>query len=304
MQWGVAMERRNSEEQDHVFANEVAKYCHIHDLQGLLMDSDNHFSAAVEAVATRRDENVDWDTPVSLFSKDEVLAKIGIANALGVDFYVFFHKRGSETIQQYQVTRASAQKGIGARRRAMPIMQFLNWWGEYKRTIQIKECLRSRMRKAVAKSDFDNILENYTIGLTDKGEPIKSGQKWGGNVDAFLSSDDGDYRPIAIIENRFTEQNSIEDYDPSDYFASDVSAWNPLFLAAKTLNIPLILCVYSKRPGERHKIAMAEIDVNRSTDHLEYVNVPKPGENILESKEAAKEWFDNVLCRWQNPMPA
>ena len=292
------MERRNSEAQEHAFADEVTAYCGIHDLQGLLMDSNDHFSVALEAFVADNDEKLNGRMRDVAFTKEELLSKIGFANALGIEFHVFAHRKDSDFIQQYRLTKDAILAHQTVPHRKLTETEFLLWWKEHKGTIQTKG-YRDEFKEATKDSYFDILLENPEDKQRDAPK-----MRWGGNIDAFLSSDDGQYRPIAIIENRFTKEYPIESYNPGLFFKSDIMAWNPLFLIAKTLHIPLILCVYSKRPGERHKIAMAEIDVSRSTDHLEYVNVPKPGENILESKEAAKEWFDNVLCRWQNPMPA
>ncbi len=278
------MKRRDSERQDHSLEVEFAALCKMYDLQGLLMGDSDLFTAAVEAFEMSYDEKAPVHVSEATFSPEQWMAKLTLSDALNVHLFLFVHRDQSKKIHCFDITLES----YASRDAAHSILtedQFVEWWRNHKTTIQTKS-YRPELTATIKESYFDNLLE-------------RNGLKWGGNVDGFVVVTGGnDFSPLAIIENRFTRNESIFQYDPAKYFSDDYQTWKPLKLICRALNIPLFLCVYSKRNTEQRLIALAEIKFEE--DGLLYRNNIHPYENIFRDLQLAKEWLMSSIDRYKN----
>lgn len=155
--------------------------------------------------------------------------------------------------------------------------EFVNWWASKKGTIQTKKMYEARSRLGI----FDEVLESY-------------GLAWGGNIDGIIF--DIKNSPIALIESRFSNQKTIETYDPNDYFkgtsykSGDYMTWLPLFYLSKLLNIPLILLTFSKLSYGKCGGAVIE---NMDNSGITY-KLNSPTKCITNSIEDCIEWLNII----------
>ncbi len=276
------MKKRNAEKQQHELEEKFTNMCRMYDLQGLLIGDEDRFTAAVEAFEIGALEPSPEHMRDAAFSEDEWRAKLALSEALQVEFFLFVHREGRPVIHRYQLSEETLRSGRAVHDRISE-KEFLQWWAAHKKTIQTKG-YRPQLTDSIKDSYFDTLLESH-------------GMKWGGNVDGFLVMSDRDFTPTAIIENRFTEQASIYRYDPAKYYSSDIQTWFPLRLACRVLDLPLILCVYSKRPDERELIALAE--VRWDEDGLIYQDNVRPCDNVFSDLEKAENWILRTIYRYR-----
>ena len=275
------MKKREAETQKHLFEHQFAEECKLFDLQGLLMNTEDSFTAAVEAFEIENKDLPIRSVKQAVFSEEEWLAKISISEALRVQLNLFVHVDGKETIHRYIVTRAGFVGKEPVQHQKISENDFVEWWRRHKTTIQTKE-YRPQLSGSIKDSYFDVLLE-------------KNGLKWGGNIDGFLILDQKTYRPTAIIENRFTEVASIYQYDPAKYYGQDVQTWKPLRVMCRDLNIPLILCTYSKRRNEEQLLGMAEI--LWQYDGIQY-REQRPCDNLFDNTAKAKDWLLETVKKY------
>lgn len=251
-----------STEKPHSFTNELYKAIPIYELQGLTLDSNNNFTAGIEAVEYDLDEEVKVK---SLFSLEEWKAKWSLCNHLSISLYVVTHRTGDDFINVFEISFGKNVFRLHLYSR-FPLGECANWWASIKGTVQSKPLYEARRRV----SFFDNLLEKY-------------GLAWGGNIDGFLL--DSEMKPQAILETRYTTKNPLEKYDPADYFTyrgGDYKTWEPLILLAMKLEIPLLLLTF-ERKSAIDRLGLSVID-SISTEKLFYRN-NRPWENIIRGVE-------------------
>lgn len=283
--------RRNTERR-HAFAGEVAQYCGIHDLQGLLLNKDWEPTAAVEAYELseplRSLRNLGKVIPLK-----ELYVKCVFAQQAGVPFYLLFHIQGRRSVGICQFAAVREYKKL----RCVSVQEkteeeFIAWWRERKQTVQTKG-YRSDLSGRIKGSYFDKVLET-------------NDEKWGGNIDGYLvdwSSGDAEIR--GIVENRFTNNCSLYDYDPNRYFKNnggDYNTWLPLMKLSQQMNLPLILMTYSRQPGEMNLAGLTRIrSLNKDgimyaadqSDHMIY-----PNENIMSDIGDINRWLQKNTTVW------
>ena len=271
------MERRNAEKQDHEFEQEFVKACNLYDMQGLLI-GDDQFTAAVEAFTLTAGEHID-KLRTNAFTDEEWLAKLYFADSLNAEFHVFLHREGTASIYDYDIT-IDGFKNNTIVRKIMTENEFVVWWRQHKRTIQTKE-YRPELRDVIEKSYFDRLLES-------------NGLKWGGNIDGFMLASDENHRPVIVLENRFTNNRTIKAYDPLAYYDEDIQTWKPLILLCQILNIPCILCTYSKRENEERIMGMSRLIIQeQEAGRIRFTHkdgIP-PCKNLFTDIDKAKNWL-------------
>ena len=130
------MQRRNAEKQIHYFESEFAKECKMFDLQGLLLNTDDEFTAAVEAFTYNEEEGI-TNARTSTFNEEEWEAKLTLSESLNIHFFLFLHKIGTSRIVMYDITQESFNSGNIAPQ-SMTEQEFVEWWRQHKQTIQYK----------------------------------------------------------------------------------------------------------------------------------------------------------------------
>ena len=268
--------RRNTERQDHPLVKEFMRLCQMYDLQGLLMDEKDNFTAAVEAFTFAKDEKPERARDITDFSNDQWLAILTLSEALHVSLNVFLHQDGAKTIKHYSITKAAFVSGESIESGDLTEREFVKWWATMKRTKQIKE-YREEMTSRIKESYFDNLLEAHNL-------------KWGGNIDSFLVLPGKDYKPLALIENRITTKYSLKKYDPAVFYESDRRTWLPLFLICNQLQIPLFLCTYSKIENETNELGISQVDTSHENT-LKYIDDIKPYERRFSDLQKARLWL-------------
>ena len=242
--------RRNTEG-SHSFSDSIDTNLCIFDMQGLLLNNNWQFTAAIEAF------ELPVHTPFTTlrqeaFGEEEKLyVRARFATQVGVPFFVLLHKEGDNKITIYDITANSATHHCECRKQfQLSESAFIEWWHERKQTNQTKP-YRKQFEGRVEDSYFDSLLESNDL-------------KWGGNIDGyFVSSPDSDYQVEGIVEKRYTTSCSLYKYNPANYFKdpkdpkkNDYNTWKPLFLLKERLSVPLYLFTYSRLHGEQNKVGV------------------------------------------------
>lgn len=252
--------RRNTEG-THQFSDIIDTSLGIFDMQGLLLNSQGSFTAAIEAFELPKHETFTNLRQETFGNEEALYVRACFAAQVGVPFYVILHIEGTKRIKLFQVYadinthHCECQKQFW-----LSEPDFIEWWHERKQPPQTKP-YREQFLGRVSKSYFDSLLE-------------ANGLKWGGNIDGyFVSSPDSNYQIEGIIEKRFTTKKTIYDYDPAFYFkygGGDYNTWKPLFTLKSQLDVPLYLFTYSRCTGEQHKVG-ATIVTELSQKGINYI---------------------------------
>jgi hypothetical protein len=262
-----------STEKPHSFTNELYGAVPIFGLQGLTLDSNNNFTAGIEAVEFEPNEKID---PKNLFSIIEWKAKWSLCNSVSVPLHVMTHETGSKFIEVFEVSFKKNLIQIQHWNK-FTFNQFTNWWASIKGTIQTKPLYEASSRI----SFFDNLLAKHNLA-------------WGGNIDGFLL-DDPEMRPQAIFETRYTTKARLENYDPAVYFryrGGDYKTWEPLILLGMKLKIPLFLLTF-ERKSMMDRLGFAVVD-SISQQELFY-RIGQPFNNIVQGVENIKQQIKEKL---------
>lgn len=244
-------------ERSHNFRTDFFNKFNIHQLEGLTLDSDYNFTACVEAIEFSPHENINIK---DIFTKDEINAKMIIADTLNIPFYIIAERNWEFYI--WQVQKEQQFKPLYK----LNNLQFVKWWANIKRTPQPKRLYEARER--ANKSRFDNLLE-------------ANGLAWGGNLDGFIVKEN---KVAAIIENIFTKYDLTSKYaDPYLYFKSkgpNYNSWLPTVKLARFFNVPLFLFTYEANTNNE-RVGFTVID-SLSKESIEYRNKVHPWGNVIE----------------------
>lgn len=249
----------------HSFQKKLYKSINAFDLQGLLMDENRNFTAAVEAI-----EFEDYEIPdfKNVFSDEELLAKYALADALAVPFFLIQFSKGNYGIRKVY---KSSEDIIGLTKiENKNEKEFIDWWKQFKRTNQTHP-LSNGAENRICNTIFDKVLR-------------KHGLEWGGNIDGFIISK---RKVVAIIDNITIGKASapLDGYkaDPALYFSKKgpkYETWLSSVKLASILGIPHFLFTLDGVDQNAEHIGFSTI---RSLDKfgIYYVDDKKPFENIL-----------------------
>lgn len=156
-----------STENSHFFQEKLFKELNAFELQGLLMDENRNFTAAVEAIEYNENENPDLK---NVFSKEELYAKYRLAEELEVPFYLIQFFRGKFGIAK--VYKSSDDSIELSKIKEKTEEEFIEFWKELKKTKQVHALLNGAYERT-EKTIFDKVLR-------------KANLEWGGNIDGFI----------------------------------------------------------------------------------------------------------------------
>lgn len=264
------MKKRDTETYHHL-ADEVFNNINIFDLQGLLINKNNEFSAAIEAFELSDGEEFHLD---NAFSNKEWVAKILLAEKLDIPFYLVVHPYQSGGFLIYEVGLNSSNRPYIMDYQEKDYQAFAEWWASLKGTIQTKALNEAGAR--IADSTVDEVIES-------------AGLSWGGNVDGFIVLKESDII-LGIVEKRVSHRKEVTEYNPANYFnyrGGDYNTWLPLVKLANQLNCPLFLMTFNIRDNTRIGISVIS-GITRNS--LEYHTNP-PNENIFTDITEAKKWM-------------
>lgn len=280
--------RRNTENL-HSFSEEINKKLDIFDMQGLLLNKDEAFTAAIEAFEYSDRTQATSICQDAFETVEDLYVRSCFAEAVGVPFYVLLHKQRGSQVTFYQVSPdREKQQPVCVERFRLTEGEFIQWWRKNKQTEQTKEYRRD-FRNRIRESYYDETLES-------------NGLKWGGNIDGYFVDRNAEERKIGgIIEKRYTNKKSIEEYDPADYFfcgGGDYHTWKPLFLLKEQMyqgkeDIPIFLFTHSNQEGEERKVGVTIVD-KLTPEGIEYIKDEtgepiRPNQMICDSVQELKE---------------
>lgn len=257
-------------------------------LQGLFTDN-NTYLAGFEAI-DMEDSNIDEFG--SILSLSEINLKLCFCKQLSSDckFYLLLHTRDnssacSDSIYIKEFGKdANGLNAVEIDCQKFDEDQFLIWWKSHSSFRQIKS-YRPDAQKYLASSYFDNLL----------AKDVENGQalSWTFNIDGFVYDPKQDNKITALIENRISNKSSVQNYDPSVFFLSDIKVWSALKMVATKLDVPLILCTYSRMPGCENMMGAAVIE--SATGKLSYKDKTPPNRNIIKDPISFKKWLEKII---------
>ena len=118
-------------ENAHDFQTRLFHRLNAYSLQGLLMDDQHEFTAAIEAVEY---EDGDDKTKVP-FTRRELHARYVLAREVGIPLYILCYADGI-----YKIIRVNEERNqvVLKLEKNLNENEFIQWWGERKKTVQTK----------------------------------------------------------------------------------------------------------------------------------------------------------------------
>ena len=276
--------RIRSTENEHKFQTVLYKRLNAYSLQGLLMDSEYKFTAAVEAIEYEDDEQI-----VIPFSNAELHAKFLLASKLRIPFYIVAYKQGKYHINQVLHSSDGKFKLVEFQDKVFEEKEFAQWWGKMKGTIQNKPLANGAGARA-KRTVFDGALEKY-------------GLMWGGNVDGFVVTED--FEQIACIIDNISVSSDLSGprANPADYFndgnakhGPKYDGWRPTTTLAMTLNVPHALFTIDKNNVNKEHIGLTFIS-GLSKEKISFVDDVAPNSNVIDGLE-------NIALKFTAELPA
>ena len=280
------MRIRNTEN-PHAFQESLFKELGIYSLQGLLMDDNGNFTAAVEAV--EYEDNEEWSIP---FDTKDINAKFQLAKQLQIPFYIvsyykcIFHisvvVRSSDN--EYHQKMIEELNGNAF---------FASWWHKIKSRSQSKPLANGARPRANA-TIFDAAL-------------AESGLMWGGNIDGFLLKNSECASCIIDCISVSCNLDSDPYANPAYYFNSPnprhgprYEGWYPAVKLSHVLNIPHALLTLDKKNQNEEHVGMAFIR-ELSKSGLFFWEDISPNKNILSGKQNIINEFNSKVINKKAP---
>ncbi len=247
--------RKRDTENVHFLADSLFANWDIYDLQGLLLNEEYEFTAAIEGVYLEKGEK--WQDLPLFFSNKEINAKLLVAEKLDVPFYVICHCFDLQNQHRFQIIEYKRGSDFLHYNKNWDFnsTEFINWWSSLKGTIQTKE-FREQGKERTDRSYIDIVLAQNNL-------------MWGGNVDGIMICPQTN-TPKAIIEKRIRKADAkIENYDPARYFydkndplKNDYFTWKPLVKLAIALDCPLYLLTFRNNDNENYGMSSIKNIIN------------------------------------------
>lgn len=255
-------------ENAHDFQTRLFHRLNAYSLQGLLMDDQHEFTAAIEAVEY---EDGDDKTKVP-FTRRELHARYVLAREVGIPLYILCYVDGI-----YKIIRVNEERNQVVLRldKKLNENEFIQWWGERKKTVQTKP-LNNGGEERLGETIFDRVLRRH-------------GYEWGGNIDGFVLTEDGQAVKY-IIDNISVSRPNLND-EPSHYFNSPnpkhgprYEGWYAAVKLANQIHVPHVLFTIDKRDEKKEHIGFTVMD-RLTPDGIFYAGNIKPNSNIIEGME-------------------
>lgn len=281
-----------STENEHFFQEQLFRRLNAYQLQGLLINDKDHFSAGIEAV--QYDDHETFSEP---FSPDELWARYVLTEKLGVPLYlVYYWRKFYYILQVEQDGEVSAKsKRISDK---MSEQDFANWWGKLKGMPQTKQ-LNNGAGGRADNTVFDSALR-------------KHGLEWGGNIDGYVLTENKK-DVVCIIDNisvstaRLGNKMEDEKADPSVYFHSTnpkhgprYEGWYGAVKLASELEIPhMLLTVDKKNPRIEH-VGMTFID-ELSPEGVFYIENISPNMRVVNNIDEIVLTYASLIGQMHSP---
>ncbi len=248
-----------STEREHKFTEKLFYRLNLFSIQGLTLDRNRNFTAAVEAIQYEINEVINLE---QIFPLIEVKAKYFLAKSLNIPFYYIVFQ--NKVFEIFEITAEQKFQHVHIYR--FNELEFVQWWAKLKGLNQPKPLMEAAER--VKNSIFDITLEKHNMA-------------WGGNIDGFMFKNKSF---ACIIENIYTQKHPLSSHlgEPSYYFnmrGPNYNTWLPTIKLAKQLNIPLFLFTIEGN-SEQEKIGFAIIDYLSKKGI--YYQTAKPNKNIVK----------------------
>lgn len=274
-------------ENPHAFQESLFRRLNAYSLQGLLMNAQHQFTAAVEAIEYEPGDNERTKT----FRIDELHAKYVLSRQIGVPFYVVTFKNGIFSI--FRVFEKDGKISIKGER-SLNEVQFAQWWGTIKGTIQNK-LLNNGGENRIERTVFDRVLRQH-------------GLEWGGNIDGFVLSNDN--QSVKYIIDNISVSRSLDDNyaNPAIYFNSTnprhgprYEGWYAAVKLANQLHVPHALFTIDKKNPRAEHIGFTIIE-RLTPQGIFYKNNLNPNDNVIEGMDHIVRTINGKIEKAESPI--
>jgi hypothetical protein len=270
-------------ENDHTFQKKLFERLNAYQLQGLLINSKDEFSAGVEAV-----QYEDYEEYRIPFSEEELWAKYILTKEIGIPMYlVYYWKRLYYILKVNKVTQGKAKPSL-VNKVGMNEDDFARWWKGLKGMPQTKH-LNNGANVRTENTVFDGVLRRY-------------GLEWGGNIDGFILSNDNK-KVLCVVDNISVSVDDLRGNkaDPGVYFHSSnpkhgprYEGWYGAVKLSNQLKVPHMLLTIDKRHPELEHVGMTFID-DLSPDGLSYIDNISPNKRVIDGIANIRQTYAKLI---------
>lgn len=278
-----------STENEHDFQTRLFRRLNAYQLQGLLINSEDKFSAGVEAV--QYEEGEEYRVP---FSDEELWAKYVLTEQIGIPMYLVYYWRRLYYILQVEKVKTGKAQPHLINKTGLSDEGFAKWWKELKGMPQTKQ-LNNGAGVRADNTVFDSTLRRY-------------GLEWGGNIDGFVLSKSND-EVLCVIDNISVSVDNLSgnNADPGAYFHSPnpkhgprYEGWYGAVKLSNQLNVPHMLLTIDKKHPQTEHVGMTFID-ELSPDGLFYVENISPNNRVISGIDNIALTYANLISRMHAP---
>lgn len=278
-----------STENDHDFQKRLFDRLNAYQLQGLLINSRDEFSAGVEAI--QYDDGEEYVEP---FSEEELWAKYVLTERIGIPMYlVYYWKRLYYILQVNKESQGKARpKRLNSK--GMNEDGFAQWWKELKGMPQTKQ-LNNGAGVRADNTVFDSALRRH-------------GLEWGGNIDGFILSADNN-EVLCVIDNISVSVDDLggNNADPGAYFHSPnpkhgprYEGWYGAVKLSNQIAVPHMLLTIDKKHPEMEHVGMTFID-DLSPRGLTYIENIPPNRRVVNGIDNIALTYARLISRMHAP---
>ncbi len=278
-----------STENDHDFQKRLFDRLNAYQLQGLLINSRDEFSAGVEAV--QYDDGEEYVEP---FSEEELWAKYVLTEKIGIPMYlVYYWKRLYYILQVNKESQGRARPKL-LNTKGMNEDGFAQWWKELKGMPQTKQ-LNNGAGVRANNTVFDGVLRRH-------------GLEWGGNIDGFILSADNN-EVLCVIDNISVSVDDLggNNADPGAYFHSPnpkhgprYEGWYGAVKLSNQIEVPHMLLTIDKKHPEMEHVGMTFID-DLSPRGLTYIDNISPNRRVVNGIDNIALTYARLISRMHAP---
>ena len=278
-----------STENDHDFQKRLFDRLNAYQLQGLLINSRDEFSAGVEAV--QYDDGEEYVEP---FSEEELWAKYVLTEKIGIPMYlVYYWKRLYYILQVNKESQVRARPKL-LNTKGMNEDGFAQWWKELKGMPQTKQ-LNNGAGVRANNTVFDGVLRRH-------------GLEWGGNIDGFILSADNN-EVLCVIDNISVSVDNLggNNADPGAYFHSPnpkhgprYEGWYGAVKLSNQIEVPHMLLTIDKKHPEMEHVGMTFID-DLSPRGLTYIDNISPNRRVVNGIDNIALTYARLISRMHAP---
>ncbi len=292
------MLRRTTENDDHVFQNELYSKMNAFDIQGLTMNaSRDKFTAGVEYFDLSYEEYRKVKQGYSVYELVGMLpfelikAQAILTGQLRIPLYYIWGYEDDFLLHEIYFNGDKLEY----KQWWINTEQLVSFWYKLKQTVQTHPFDRNGAKHRAGKTRIDGILEAAEL-------------EWGGNIDGFIIDDNNVTAIIDCISIGPASQRNMHDLsdpkaDPALYFyqrGPKYATWLSTITLAQALIVPHLLFTLNKVDMKQEAIGLTGIDYLTKTG-INYYQSLAPNQNVVYGLDNVVNNVDKLLGQLSVP---